>query len=253
MRVMEARTILTPIIRWGSIFMMILVWDLAVRLGWIDKLFLASPYLTTISFKESWEMALPHLKATLWEFSLAFFLAVCLGISLGLIIGIIRHLYKLLSPLILLGITIPKVTLLPLFILWFGIGKSTIIIYGILSGFFPMVINTMAGVLEVKPSYIIAARSMGYSTLQIYRKVVLPSMLPVIASGLFLCSVHAMIGVFIMEMALARIGLGALIYQLAVTFRTGELYAVILLTASITLIINGALWYVSREFGKWRG
>jgi len=56
-----------------------------------------------------------------------------------------------------------------------------------------------------------------------------------------------------MEMALARVGSGALIYQVAVTFRTGELYAVIIFTASITLIINGTFWYLSRKLSKWRG
>jgi ABC-type nitrate/sulfonate/bicarbonate transport system permease component len=231
---------------------MLLIWDMAVRLGWIDKLFVASPYLTIVSLNKSWGMAIPHLKATLWEFGLAFFMALSLGIGLGLVIGVVRYLNRLLSPVIPIGITIPKVTLLPLFILWFGIGKSVIIIYAMISGFFPMIINTMAGVSEVKPSYIIAARSMGYSTFQIYRKVVFPSMLPVLSSGLFLCSVHTMMGVFIVEMALARIGLGALIYQMAVTFRTGELYAVIVFTACITLIINGTFWYISREFSKWR-
>ena len=244
--------VITNVIRWGSIALILMVWDMSVRLGWIDKLFLASPYLTLLSFKKSWGIALPHLKATLWEFGLAFSMAIVLGISLGLTIGIFRYLNKLLSPLILLGITIPKVTLLPLFMLWFGIGKPTVIIFGMISGFFPMIINTIAGVSEVNPKYIIAARSMGYSTIQIYYKVVFPSILPVISSGVFLCSVQTMIGVFIMEMALARTGLGALIYQMAVTFRTGELYAVIVITATITLIINGAFWYVSQGFSKWR-
>jgi NitT/TauT family transport system permease protein len=248
-----SRTVLTSIVRWGSIALMILIWDLSVRLGWIDKLFLASPYLTLISLKKTWGLAWPHLTTSLLEFAIAFFFALTLGISLGLVIGVVKDLRNLLSPFIPLGITIPKVTLLPLFILWFGIGKSTIIIYGAISGFFPMIINTLAGVSEVKPSYIVAARSMGYSTFQIYYKVVFPAMLPVISSGLFLCSVQTLIGIFIMEMALSRFGLGALIYQMAVTFRSGELYAAIVFTAAITLIINGTFWYISRELGKWRG
>jgi ABC-type nitrate/sulfonate/bicarbonate transport system permease component len=192
------------------------------------------------------------MKASLISFSIGFLLAITLGMGLGLIIGTTRYLDRFLSPLIPLGLTIPKVTLLPLFILWFGIGRSTVIIYAMIAGFFPMIINTISGVVEVKPIYIVYARSMGYSTFQIYRKVIFPAMLPVISSGLFLSSVLTLMGVFVVEMAFFRIGLGALINDLAVALRTGELYAVILITATISFIINGAFWYISRRFSKWR-
>lgn len=240
------------IIRWSSIAFLILIWDATVRFGWVDELFIASPCLTILSLKRAWGIVLPHMKATLVEFSIGFLLAVSLGMSMGLIIGTKRYLNKLLSPLIPLGLTIPKVTLLPLFLLWFGTGRSTVIIYGMVSGFFPMIINVISGVVEIKPIYIVCARSMGYSTFQIYRKVILPAMLPVICSGLFLSSVLTLMGVFVVEMAFFRIGLGALIYDLSTSFRTGELYATILITAALSFIVNGVFWYISRRFGKWR-
>src|SRR3990172_2502231 len=233
-------------LRIGSIIVLIALWDFSVRFGWIDKLFLAGPILTTQAMPKALGMAPAHRKATVVSFFIAFFAGAAVGMSSGLVIGIFRYLHKLLSPILIMGVTIPKVTLLPLFILWFGIGKTTIIIYAAVSGFFPMVINAMAGVQEVKPNQIIAARSMGYGTLQIYRKVVFPAMLPVLSSGLFLACHSAMTGVFIMEMALARFGLGALIYSLAVTFRTGELYAAIAITSVITVAINISLWYMAR-------
>jgi ABC-type nitrate/sulfonate/bicarbonate transport system permease component len=213
---------------------------------------MASPYLTIVSLKNAVGMVLPHMKASLIAFILGFLLAVTMGMGFGLIIGTTRYLNKCLSPLIPIGLTIPKVTLLPLFILWFGIGRSTVIIYAMIAGFFPMIINTISGVVEVKPIYIVYARSMGYSNFQIYRKVIFPAMLPVITSGLFLSSVLTLMGVFVVEMAFFRIGLGALINDLAVAFRTGELYAVILITAIISFIINGTFWYISRRFNKWR-
>lgn len=240
-------------LRIGFIVLFLVFWELSVRLGWIDKLFLAGPIDSTLYIPKALEMAGPHLRATLTSFFMAFFAGAASGLILGLLVGSFRYTYRAFQPILVLGVTIPKVTLLPLFILWFGIGKATIVIYALLSGFFPMVINSMAAVMEVKPNQIIAARALGFTGFQIYRKVVFPSMLPVLSTGLFFACHSAMTGVFIMEMALARFGLGALIYSLAVTFRTPELYAAIALTASITVIINIALWYMARHFSKWRG
>lgn len=241
------------LIRWGAVLFILLLWDAAVRVKLVDSLILAPPLTTAASFLSGWKLSLPHLKATLVQFGIAFGVAVVSGVAVGLAVGISQRSYGLLSPLILLGVIVPKVVLLHLIILWFGIGRGAIVAFGLLSGFFPIAVNTMAGVREVKPSYITAARAFGCSTLQIFRKVVVPGMLPVLSSGLFLGSVGVMTGVFIMEMIMARTGIGALIFSLAINFRPGELYAVVLITASVTLAINGSLWLLSRELGKWRG
>lgn len=239
-------------IRTGSIALFLLAWELSVRLGWIDSLFLASPVETAAKLGTTARTAAPHLYATLTAFGTAFSAGVLLAAVLGFVIGMSSYTYKVFMPLLVLGVTIPKVTLLPLFILWFGIEKTTIIVYAALSGFFPMVVNAMAAVLEVKPNQVLLAKAMGYSKIQIYKKVIFPAMLPVLSSGFFYACNASMTGVFIMELALARFGLGALVHSLAVTFRTGELYAAVVLTASITVVINMALWYTARYFGRWR-
>jgi ABC-type nitrate/sulfonate/bicarbonate transport system permease component len=149
-------------------------------------------------------------------------------------------------------VIIPKVTLLPLFVLWFGIEKATIVVYGALSAFFPMVVNVSAAGQEVKPAQITLARVMGYSKIQTYRKVIIPAMLPVLTSGLFYACNAALMGVFIVELALARFGIGAFVRNLATTFRTPELYAAIILTSLITVIINMLLWSLARRLGRWR-
>ncbi|MBI4528191.1 MAG: ABC transporter permease subunit [Deltaproteobacteria bacterium] len=232
---------------------LLLLWEIAVRLEWIDPLFLASPTQVANVFPGIWSTALTHLVSTLSEFTLAVTLAVLAGVAAGFLVGSSPHFYQLLGPIAALGVVIPKVTLIPLFLLWFGLGKSAIVFYGFLSGFFPVFLNSMAGVREVKPSYLVAARAMGCAPWEIGLKVVLPAAMPVLVSGIFMGSVQAMIGLLIMEMAMARYGLGAWIYSLAVNFKTAELYGAVVITVAVSLSINLSLYYLSERLSVWRG
>ena len=240
-------------IRAGTILLLLVGWDLSVRLGWIDSMFLAGPLQTAADLIPVTKLVAPDLLATLSAFAAAFVASVLLAVVLGVAISLSGFAYKVLMPVLVLGVTIPKVTLLPLFILWFGIEKTTIIVYGALSGFFPMIVNVMASTVEIKPNQILLAKAMGCGRIAICRKVMLPAMLPVLSSGLFYACNASMMGVFIVELALARHGLGAVVHDYAMTFQTTGLYATVVLTASITVAINLALWYAARYFGRWRG
>jgi NitT/TauT family transport system permease protein len=239
-------------IRLLAIALFIAIWDLAVRLGWIDPLFLATPLDTLEHLVPVTEHAAIDLATTLTAFSAAFVTGVFFALVIGFALGLSNYGRKVLLPLLVLGVTIPKVTLLPLFILWFGIAQTPVIVFGALSGFFPMVVNVTTAAGEVKPNQILLAKAMGFGAFQIFRKVTLPAMLPVLVSGLFYACNASMMGVFIVELALARHGLGALVHDLAVTFQTADMYAAVVLTASITVAINMALWYAARYFGRWR-
>jgi len=239
-------------IRLTAIAAFVALWDLALRLGWIDPLFLASPLDTLEHLVPVTESAAPDLAITLTSFFSAFIAGVVCALAIGFAISLSDYTRKMLLPLLVLGVTIPKVTLLPLFILWFGIAQTPVIVFGALSGFFPMVVNVVTAASEVKPNQLLLAKAMGLGALQSFRKVTLPAILPVLVSGLFYACNASMMGVFIVELALARHGLGAVVHDLAVTFQTADMYAAVLLTASITVAINMALWYAARYFGRWR-
>jgi ABC-type nitrate/sulfonate/bicarbonate transport system permease component len=239
-------------IRLAAVAIFVTIWDLSVRLGWIDPLFLASPLDTLEHLVPVAEHAAADLVVTLTAFLAALVAGVACALAVGLAVGLSNYGRKMLLPLFALGVTIPKVTLLPLFILWFGIAQTPVIVFGALSGFFPMVINVLTAGGEAKPNQVLLAKALGFAPLQIFRKVTLPAMLPVLVSGLFYACNASMMGVFIVELALARHGLGAVVHDLAVTFQTADMYAALLLTASITVAINMALWYAARYFGRWR-
>ena len=247
----ERRLVL--LIRFGAILLLLLSWELVVRRGWIDPLFLAGPLEAVARLGAVAIITAPDIVATLIEFGSAFGIGAALAVTLGFAINQSRYATAVFKPLLVVGVTVPKVTLLPLFLLWFGIDKTPIIIFGALSGFFPMVVNVMAASAEIKPNQILLARAMGYGRLDILRKVTLPAMLPVLSSGMFYACNAAMMGVFIVELGIARNGLGVVVHDYAVTFQTTDLYAAVILTASITVAINMALWYLARYFGRWRG
>jgi len=240
------------LIRIVAILVFLVLWEVSVRLGWIDSLFLAGPveaigHLSSVAIKGA-----PDIAATLIEFASAFLIGVALAIVLGFAINHSSYATKAFKPLLVLGVSVPKVTLLPLFLLWFGIDKTPIIIFGALSGFFPMIVNVMAASAEIKPNQIMLARAMGFAPLDILRKVTIPAMLPVLSSGMFYACNAAMMGVFIVELRIARQGLGVVVQGYSMTFQTPDLYAAVMLTASITVAINMALWYLARYFGDWR-
>jgi NitT/TauT family transport system permease protein len=239
-------------IRLVAIAVFVAIWDVAVRLGWVDPLFLASPLDTIEHLVPVTRHAALDLAITLTAFISAFIAGVFFALAIGFALNLSTYGRQMLLPLFVLGVTIPKVTLLPLFILWFGIAQTPVIVFGALSGFFPMIINVITAGSEVKPNQIRLAKAMGFGAVQIFCKVTLPAMLPVLVSGLFYACNASMMGVFIVELALARHGLGAVVHDLAVTFQTADMYAAVLLTASITVAINMALWYAARYFGRWR-
>lgn len=228
------------------------VWDISVRLGWVNALFLSGPGPTFRALGEILLQALPDLAATLSSFAIAFIVGVALALAVGMVLNLSRFAHDTFVPLLVLGVTIPKVTMLPLFVLWFGTGKLTVIIYGAVSAFFPMVVNVAAAGLEVKPNQLLLAKSVGYGHFRTFGKVVLPAMLPVLAYGLAYACNAAMMGVFIVELAQSQAGMGALIHDLAITFQTSKLYAAVLLTIVVTVLINVSLWYVARRLSRWR-
>ena len=240
------------LLRVAAILLFLALWEVAVRWGWIDSLFLAEPIEAVLRLGPVIGEVKPDIAATLIEFGVAFSIGVALAIACGFAINHSPYATQVFKPLLVIGVSVPKVTLLPLFLLWFGIDKTPIIIFGALSGFFPMIVNVMAASAEAKPNQILLARAMGYGRLAILRKVTLPAMLPVLSSGMFYACNAAMMGVFLVELGIARQGLGVVVHGYAVTFQTADLYAALLLTASITVAINMALWYMARYFGQWR-
>jgi len=190
---------------------------------------------------------------SLYEIGVAFLLAASVGLGIGLAIGISKYLSSVFEPLVLALFAVPKISLLPLFVLWFKIGSPTIIFFGFFSGLFPIMVNTIAGAKQVNISHVQLAKSMGANQWQIYRKIVLPSIVPSAFAGLRLSLILVSVTVTLAEMFLgASIGLGGLIYFWTSTFNTAPLYAVILVFSLVLIVANQALLILEKRLNSFR-
>ena len=150
------------------------------RAGWIDPTFLSPPSRVLASLGDLFDTkGIPAaLRITFWELAVAFAISVVIGLVVGLAVGLSRFSNRSLMPIILLLYGTPQITILPLFILYFGIGPPSKIAFGVSHGIFPIIVTIVAGVQNIKPILMTAAHSMGASRWQIFRWVIFPHMIP---------------------------------------------------------------------------
>lgn len=170
-----------------------------------------------------------HLKVTLYEFFASFVIAAGTGLGLGFLLGGKRIWGDVFEPIILAAYAVPIIIIYPLCILFFGIDSDSKIAFAGVYGFFPIVINTLTGVRNVNPSLVALSRSLGASWFQMNFKIVIPSVLPAIMTGLRMGVVMILIAVVAGEMIAATAGLGYMIGWASETFNSDALYCYIIL------------------------
>ena len=143
-----------------------------------------------------------------WELAVAFAISVVIGLAVGLAVGLSRFSNRSLMPIILLLYGTPQITILPLFILYFGIGPASKIAFGVSHGIFPIIVTIVAGVQNIKPILMTAAHSMGASRWQIFRWVIFPHMIPTFFAGMRLGMTGVLLGVLLAELYVSTAGIG---------------------------------------------
>lgn len=217
------------------------LWEAVSRLGWVSPLFLPAP---TAVLAEAARMTatgeLPrHLATSLARVGLGFLLGAAAGTLAGLVLGSSRLAEAAGNPLVAATYPIPKIALLPLMILWLGIGEAPKVAMIALGVFFPVAINTYAGVRDTDPVMLKAATSLGAGRGQTLLKVVLPSALPVVLAGYRLGAGLALLLVVSAEMVNATAGIGFLILHSGDLMLTGKLMVGLL---ALSLLGLGSTW-----------
>lgn len=168
----------------------------------------------------------------------AYALAVAAGVLVGYLVARSRFLTEVFEPVIANAFTIPITLFFPLFLLFFGIGPGSKIAYGAIYGFFPVALNTIAGLSGVERRYLWAARSMGLSAFGLFRHVLFPSAFPVILTGLriafFVCFASVLGG----EELSATAGVGKRIAELAELMDPARMYAWIVFVVLVSMALN---------------
>jgi NitT/TauT family transport system permease protein len=245
----SARKSSFPIAGTISVVVGLALWELISRVLVANPLFLAAPtqiVAAIISLARTGELW-RHLGVSSAEFALGYVIASVLGVFAGFATASSPIAKQAMSPWISGFYATPTIALAPLFILWFGIGIWSKVLIVILLVFFPVAINTDAGLRTTSDRLIEMLRSFGATPRQIFFKVSLPSAMPFILAGLKLGIGRGLIGVVVAELFGSRAGLGRLISASADSFNMPELFAgVVILAVAGILMTAGFSWLETR-------
>jgi NitT/TauT family transport system permease protein len=193
-----------------------------------------------------------HIAASLTRSVAGFGAALVAGVSLGLLIAWYGRLNAVLNPLLELFRNTAALALLPVFTLLLGIGEESKISIVAYAAFFPVLLNTIAGVKTVDPLLIRAARSLGLNSFRLFQKVILPSAVPTIFTGIRMAGTASILVLIAAEMVGAKAGLGYLIVNAQSSFLIPDMYAGILTVSLLGLGVNFLLVALERHFSRWR-
>jgi ABC-type nitrate/sulfonate/bicarbonate transport system permease component len=242
----------TFISRYYSVLLVLVAWEIAALVV-NNAVFLPTPTAVAAVLGQlvmSGELA-EHTSISMFRAVSGFFLAAILGIPLGIAMGRYRSWENFWNPLVSLTYPVPKIGLIPLFILWLGIGNISKIAMILAAAIYPVVLSTYSGV-KGTPTYIVwSARSLGASEAEVLRKIVFPYALPHILTGLRLAMGISWILLFAAEMIAAQSGLGWLILYAERMLDTPTVFASLATIAVLGFLFDRAILAISHRLCDW--
>jgi NitT/TauT family transport system permease protein len=234
--------------------LLILIAEWGTRSGWISALTLPKPSDVFETFRELYASGLlfKHLGPSLSRLFVGAALGASVGISVGVLIGLSSYIRSGMVPLVAAIFPIPKIALLPLFVIWFGIGegsKYALIAFGT---FTPTVVATYGAVDNVDRTLIRMGQSFGLSWWSIVRKIVLPGAMPGILSGLRISLAIAIILLVAAEMLGAEYGIGAYILEAGSLYDLERLFAGVVILSLLGVGLSTTIGWIERRLLNWR-
>jgi len=239
--------------RLGAVLGFFLLWELVARTV-ADPLFMAAPTQVFAALGPLYGDAdvVHAIGTTLWELGLAFALSVAVGLLVGVPIGLHRASNESLFPIVMLLYGIPQITILPLVVLYFGIGPESRIAFGFTHGVFPMIVSIVGGVQNFSPLLATSAKSMGASASQVFRHVVFPQMVPAFFTGMRLGMSAVLLGVLLAELYSSQGGIGHFTTAYTQAFQPANLFALIVTLAVMAIVMNEAVRRAEIRSSRWR-
>jgi NitT/TauT family transport system permease protein len=240
-------------IQWAAHLGVLLAWELLSRFV-VPPQFLPSPSAIARAFVTTTRSG--ELPRQLWQSAsvllTGFGMALVSGMAVGTAMGMFQTLRRILDPYVNAFYAMPTVALIPLVIIWLGLGFEAKVFLTWLVSVFPVIINAEIGVASVPPAFIETARAFGCDRRQVFRRVILRASVPFLIAGVRLGLGRALVGVVVAEMFTALSGLGYMIVLYGNTFRTAELFVPILVLAAISIAITSLIRRIERRIAPWR-
>lgn len=235
----------------GVLLVLVVVWEIAVKALKVKQYVLPPPSKIWKYLLVDHDLLLQGSLVTSREVVIGFLISVGLGIPLGILVARYRIFSLTMYPLIVASQTFPKLAIGPLLIVWFGFGQLPKLLLAVLVSFFPIMINTIAGLHAVDEQTEMLARSLGLGRLQTFVKIQLPQALPSIFAGLKVGVTLAVIGVIVGEFLGTSAGLGYIIINATGTIDTVALFGVLVVLTVIGLVSYGIVAALERLAIPW--
>lgn len=243
--------------RWVGVLafvLLILIAEWGTRAGWISALTMPRPSDVFQTFRELYDSGLlfKHLGPSLGRLIIGAVIGVSAGISIGVLMGLFSYIRSGFVPLVAALFPIPKIALLPLFVIWFGIGEGSKYALIALGTFTPTVVATYGAVDNVDRTLIRMGQSFGLSWWSIVRKIVLPGAMPGILSGMRISLAIAIILLVAAEMLGAEYGIGAYILEAGSLYDLERLFAGVVILSLLGVIVSAVIGLIERRLLNWR-
>ena len=232
----------------------LVLWELAGRLGWVSPVLLAYPSQIAAEGARlygSGELVGDTL-FTLRVFATSFAVAWVVGVAVGFAIGYSAVLHDVLGPFIVVANSLPKIVLMPLIVLWLGIGAAAAVFLGAVMASFPILLSVRAGVRSLDPDLIRLGRVYGAGRARMLRRIVLPAIRPFVLAGVRVGISYGMVGVLIAEFFGANRGLGYRMVLYSANFEIPAFFVCITVVAAITLGLTALVHVLERRAEAWR-
>jgi NitT/TauT family transport system permease protein len=238
----------------GALLAVIAVWQTLWSFGKISPLFMSGPSAIALRCYE--DLLHGHLLSDLaysgQNFAIGFVFALVAGVGLGIVLGWYRKVEMVAGPFMSALYATPRVAMVPLIIIWFGIGMWSKVFIVFLSAFFPILINTIGGIQAIDRDLLRAARAYCATDRQIFSTVAIPGAVPFILTGIRQGVAVGLIGVVVGEMFGGSQGIGFMVAYGGQTFETDTLFLGVLIIALAGITLSSATEHLEKRFSRWR-
>lgn len=230
---------------------LVVAWQIVVMAFRVPEYLLPAPSGIASALATEWRTLAFHTWITLYEILWGFALSILVGVPLAMLIVASPAFERSVYPLLVASQSVPKIAIAPLLIFWAGIGIFPKVLVAFAIAFFPIVIDTVAGLRAVEPEMLHLARSMGAGERKIFLKIRFPSALPNIFAGVKVAVTLAVVGAVVGEFIQADQGLGYLLQQATAVLNTRLGFAAILVLALIGIALFVAVELLERWLTPW--
>ncbi|MGE3146226.1 MAG: ABC transporter permease [Pseudorhodoplanes sp.] len=248
---MTSSAIFIRLAPWLFTVALFVLWEIVCRVFNIPEFFLPTPTAVFKATYEYWPAIVRNSWVTLEATMLGFLIAVGFGLGLGLVVGWSRTIYAGLYPLMIGFNAIPKVAVVPILVLWFGIGFIPAVLTAFLISFFPIVVNVATGLATIEPELEDVLKALGASKLDIMRKVGIPRSLPYFFGSLKVAITLAFVGTVVSESVASNNGIGNLMLQAQAQFNVPLIFAGLLALAVLGIVMYWVMAVLERRMTGW--